>query len=85
MRNQRYGALLTASHVADQVEDQTLVITGARNFLRFPATVVRFAQGLSSLPIDVDLAAIALPSEAVAEMSDVYDFSWAEDMSEFDE
>ncbi len=68
VRGQKYAALLTASHVIDELEDGQVVIAGSRKFLRFPAMTVRFSHSRPSPAVDVDIAAIALPAAAAEEL-----------------
>jgi hypothetical protein len=75
VRGQKYAALLTASHVIDELEDGNVVIAGSRSFLRFPAITVRFSHSRPPPAVDVDVAAIALPATAVSELDAYYDFT----------
>src|ERR1700687_939718 len=85
VRGQKYAALLTASHVVDQLTDGHVVIGGSHRLLRFPAAVVKFTHSRPAPAVDVDVAAIALPAEAVAELSAFYEFTGPGDLGDFDE
>jgi len=64
VRGPKYAALLTASHVIDQLEDGKVMMAGSRSFLRFPAITVKFSHCRPPPAVDVDVAAIALPAAA---------------------
>ncbi len=85
VRGQKYAALLTASHVIDELEDGNVVIAGSRSFLRFPAITVRFSHSRPPPAVDVDVAAIALPAAAVSELDAYYDFTGAGETGDFDD
>jgi hypothetical protein len=63
VRGQKYAALLTASHVIDELKDGQAVIAGARKLLRFPVITTKFSHRRPPPAIDVDVAAIALPPQ----------------------
>jgi hypothetical protein len=85
VRGQKYAALLTASHVIDELEDGNVVIAGSRSFLRFPAITVRFSHSRQPPAVDVDVAVIALPAAAASELDAYYDFTGAGETSDFDD
>jgi len=85
VRGQHYAALLTASHVIDELEDGQVVLAGSRTFLRFPAITVRFSHSRPAPAVDADVAAIALPATAAEELSEYYEFTGAGDAGEFED
>jgi len=85
VRGQRYAALLTASHVLDELEDGHAVIAGSKSLLRFPAVTARFSHSRPLPVVDVDVAAIALPAAALRELQQFYKFTTAAELGEFEE
>jgi hypothetical protein len=85
VRGPKYAALLTASHVIDDLDDGHVVIAGNRTFLRFPAITVRFSHSRPRPAIDVDVAAIALPAVAAGDLSRYYEFTGASETGEFED
>jgi hypothetical protein len=85
LRGPKYAALLTASHVLDHLDDGNIVIAGSRSLLRFPAKVVKFSHSRPRPTVDVDIAAIALPAFAAAELDAFYEFTGAEELGDFDD
>lgn len=85
VRGQHFAALLTASHVIDELEDGHVVMAGSRSFLRFPVIAMKFSHSRPPPAVDVDVAAIALPAAAAEELDGYYEFTGAGDTGDFDD
>jgi hypothetical protein len=85
VRGQKYAALLTASHVVDELEEGQVVIAGSCTFLRFPAMTVRFSHSRPAPAVDVDVAAIALPATPAEELGGYYEFTGAGETGDFED
>jgi len=85
VRGQKYAALLTASHVLDELEGGHALIAGSQKLLRFPAIAARFSHSRPAPVVDVDVAAIALPAAAVDDLEQFYEFTTAGELGEFEE
>jgi len=85
VRGQNYAALLTASHVVDELDDGQVLIAGSHRLLRFQAVTAKFSHSRPLPVIDVDVAAIALPAAAVGELEQFYDFTTAGELGEFED
>ncbi len=71
--------LLTATHVLHELQDDHLIIAGTSEYIRFaaPRTQFEYAKKIS---VDVDVAAVHLPTEVVSKLSSFYEFSTTDEL-----
>jgi hypothetical protein len=83
-----FGGLITATHVIDSIEGNNFIVGGSHQFYEVPKIASKFATTSRISSIDVDVSALALPSEVVYEMSNFYHFTLASELGQtedFDE
>ena len=78
------GMLVTATHVLTEFGRELVVIGGATKILRFPIVSSGFSPHRDG-SVDVDIAAMALPAEAVTEMKGFYRFTTANELGKVDD
>lgn len=85
VRGEKYAALLTASHVINELESDGIVIGGSERLLRFRPVTVKFVHRQPGITVDVDVAAIALPRVVAEELQEFYQFTGPGEVGDFDE
>lgn len=83
--NNQYAALITATHVLNEIPGDKVIVGGSHKLLRIPNIAVKFGYQSGGQTVDVDVSALALPAEAVKEMSDFYQFTKANELGKVED